>query len=93
MISNSFEGRQFIDSKFDFFESVRQKRSKIIWALGTFEEGIKIIFAKGGGVFQLVSQSRGRSTSAPELSSYVALAPPSNGVGTSEELIEHIRLE
>ena len=33
---------------------------------------------------------RGRSTSAPELSSSVELAPPSKGVGTSEELIEHI---
>ena len=39
------------------------------------------------------THSRGRSTSAPELSSSVALAPPSNGVGTSEELIEHIRLK
>ena len=39
------------------------------------------------------NHSRGRSTSAPELLSSVALAPPSNGVGTSEELIEHIRLK
>ena len=39
------------------------------------------------------THSRGRSTSAPELSSSVALAPPSNGVGTSEELIVHIRLK
>ena len=36
------------------------------------------------------THSRGRSTSAPELSSSVALAPPSKGVGTSEELIVHI---
>ena len=36
---------------------------------------------------------RGRLTSAPALSSSVALAPPSNSVGTSEELIEHIRLK
>ena len=39
------------------------------------------------------THSRGRTTSAPELSSSVALAPPSNGVGTSEELMEHIRLQ
>ena len=37
--------------------------------------------------------SRGRSTSAPELSSSVALAPLSKGVGTSEELMEHMRLK
>ena len=35
---------------------------------------------------------RGCSTSAPELSSSVALAPLSKGVGTSEELIENISL-
>ena len=39
------------------------------------------------------THSRGRSTSAPERQSSVALAPLSNGVETSEELIEHIRLK
>ena len=33
--------------------------------------------------------SRGRSASAPELSSSVTLAPLSKGIGTSEELIVH----
>ena len=47
----------------------------------------------GSGPGKGSTHSRGRSTSAPELSSSVALAPPSNGVGTSEELIEHIRLK
>ena len=37
--------------------------------------------------------SRGRSTSAPELSSSVALAPLLKGAGTSEELIEHPNYE
>ena len=39
------------------------------------------------------THSRGRSTGAPVISSSVALAPLSKGVGTSEEMIEHIRLK
>ena len=51
----------------------------------TFQLASPIIPSPGKGS----THSRGRSTSAPELS--VALAPPSKGIGTSEELIEHIR--